>query len=59
MCIMGADQPNIKVQAVEHFGLMLLSLLIQTIPFYIPSMIVGYLVGGNKRKKARDRLLGR
>ena len=57
--LIGADASNIKERAAEHGGLMFASLLIQTIPFFIPSMIVGYLVGGNKRKKARDRLLGR
>lgn len=57
--LMGADASDIEERVAQHGGLMFTSLLIQTIPFFIPSMIVGYLVGGNKRKKERDRLLGR
>lgn len=46
---------SIKEMASEHSGLMLVSLIIQTIPF-IPAMIGGYKFGEKKRLKSRKEL---
>ncbi len=46
---------NIKEMAREHGGFMFITLVLVTVPF-IPSMIVGYIVGSMKRRKERQNL---
>ncbi len=47
---------GIQQLAQEHGGWMLLSLVIQTVPF-VPAMLAGYVVGGKKRQRSRSELL--
>ncbi len=46
---------GIKEMAAEHGGWMLLSLVMQTVPF-VPPMIAGYAVGGMRRQRSREAL---
>lgn len=56
--IEGLDRTtSLKEMVDEHGGAMFASLIIQTIPF-IPAMIGGYLLGGRKRQKNRQKLIG-
>jgi uncharacterized membrane protein (Fun14 family) len=48
---------SLKEMADEHGGAMFVSLIIQTIPF-IPAMIAGYMLGGKKRQRSRQKLTG-
>ncbi len=49
---------SLKEMADEHGGAMFVSLIVQTIPF-IPAMIAGYLLGGKKRQRSRQKLTGK
>ena len=49
---------GLKEMADEHGGAMFVSLIVQTIPF-IPAMITGYLLGGKKRQRSRQKLTGK
>ena len=56
MIISGAHENTGLSTLVEEYGnYMFISMLIQTVPF-IPTMAIGYIVGGKRRQKSRREI---